>query len=250
MRYALLVLILFCATSLFAQNTTSVTRRVQINQNTTVKDEKGTVYPYIIWSAMAKSGEYGLKPLDPKTMSDTSTFILYKLTDEQIQTKKAMQANLPKPAESAVFKVGDKLWPFSDKDMNGERVDSKKLMGKVLVINFWFIGCPPCREEIPDLNGLVDDYKDNKDVVFVAIALDGASDLEDFLKTKPFKYHMMYDGRFLAKRYGVTSYPTNVVIDTQGKIAFSSTGGYPGNVKWMKEAINTSLTNKTKEAAN
>ena len=53
-------------------------------------------------------------------------------------------------------------------------------------MNFWFINCPPCRAEIPELNKLVDSFKTNDKVVFIAVALDDKQSLETFLEQSPF----------------------------------------------------------------
>jgi thiol-disulfide isomerase/thioredoxin len=91
-----------------------------------------------------------------------------------------------KPAESEQFHLGDDFKPFNERDINNENLTLKKMKGKVFVINFWFIGCPPCCKEIPELNTLVDHYKDNKDVVFIAICLDQADAIGSFIKVIPF----------------------------------------------------------------
>ena len=57
---------------------------------------------------------------------------------------------------------------FIEHTMDGTKVDLEKLRGKVVVLNLWFINCPNCVEEIKLLNKLVDDYRDNKDVIFLA----------------------------------------------------------------------------------
>jgi len=40
------------------------------------------------------------------------------------------------------------------------------------------------------------------------------------------------DGRDYAALFKITSYPTNVVIDKDGKVVFHSTGGWPDNPYW------------------
>lgn len=110
-----------------------------------------------------------------------------------------------------------------------------------MVVNFWFIKCPPCRAEIPDLNELVEEYKDNKDVIFVAVGLDPWFELKDFLSEHPFKYHLVTDGRYYATERNVNSYPTNVVIDRNGKVAFQSMGDSMAIGIWMKKSVDAAL---------
>ena len=45
---------------------------------------------------------------------------------------------------------------FKVKTIGGKRLTLAELQGKVVVINFWFIGCAPCISEMPALNKLVD----------------------------------------------------------------------------------------------
>ena len=125
--------------------------------------------------------------------------------------------------------------------MHGTKYQLKQLIGKVVVLNFWFINCPPCRQEIPDLNDMVDSYKDNKDVVFIAIALDQRYDLEQFLKTSPYHYNIIDNGRYIASQYGVTLYPTHVVIDRTGKVLFHTSGLSGGTIPWLKKSIASAL---------
>jgi hypothetical protein len=67
--------------------------RVQLNQNSVVKDSSGAVYPYIIWNAMMRSGEYSLR--SKNVGADSAVFFLVKRTQQQ---RDAFMANMPKPA--------------------------------------------------------------------------------------------------------------------------------------------------------
>lgn len=216
------------------------------NETSLVKDSDGVVYPYLVWHKLMQSGDYSLS-----YRTNGAEPIMYMLVKRTQQEKEMMMASMPKPKDSDTFKTGDVFKPFKDKDLSGQKIGIKELAGKVIVLNFWFIGCPPCRAEIPDLKKLSEIYKDNKDVIFVAIALDEGYDVKDFVKTNPLgEYHLLYSGRYLAGKYGVKFYPTNVVIGRDGKVAFSSQGGWPGNANWMQKTIDQALKESvTKMAA-
>jgi thiol-disulfide isomerase/thioredoxin len=203
----------------------------------TVKDSSGTVYPTNIVESLLMSGKYGIR-----VIHNTNEAILYELSEKERESR---ELKAPKPKESNFFREGDVFPSFKERDMKGNKYNLKELAGKVVVLNFWFINCPPCRREIPDLNDVVDKYKDNKDVVFLAIALDQKSDLEDFLKISPYKYNIVDDGRFTAQKYNINLYPTHVVIDKQGKILFHTSGLSSGTVPWLKKSIEAGLNNTT-----
>jgi peroxiredoxin len=109
---------------------------------------------------------------------------------------------------------------FSVRTIDGKTIDQAALKGKVLVLNFWFIGCPGCMEEIPKLNRLAAKYAGNRDVVFLALALDTPRALAEFTKKSAFNYLHSGDARETMELFGVRTYPRNVVIGKDGKIAY------------------------------
>lgn len=207
----------------------------KLDASTVVRDSSGMVYPYAIWTALLSKG-YIIKAIDPK--NEASEMLLVKLSEEE-QEKRL--SKMPPPRESLYFKTGEEFRPFKVKDMKFETINLKEAKGKIVVLNFWFINCPPCRQEMPDLNAMVDAFAGNDKVLFVSIALDSRSQLEDFLKQSPFKYKVIDDGRFLADKYGIKSYPTHVIIDPEGKVAFHTSGLATQTVYWLKKSINELL---------
>jgi thiol-disulfide isomerase/thioredoxin len=214
------------------------------NENSIVKDTSGMVFPYAVWSKMFSTGNYNL--MQTYVKPDSGTYFLIKKSQQQ---KDAMMARIPKPEESKQFISGTAFSPFKERDMNNVKLDLNKMPGKVIVLNFWFIGCPPCRAEIPDLNEMADKYKNNPDVIFIAVALDPSYDLKDFLKDHPLNYHVIDNGRYIADKYGVHLYPTNVVIDRDSKVAYSSEGGHMNNIYWMEKTIDAALASPQKTTA-
>lgn len=197
-----------------------------------VIDSSGMKYPAFLWQRMLQTGDYWLKPLDP-SKQDTP-FLLVEYTVEQ---KNAYFARLPKPAESTFFKTGQVIKPFKIRDINGKKLEAKDWAGKTLVFNYWFIGCPPCRAEIPELNRLALKYKDDPDVIFVAFALDGASEVEDFVKTNPFAYRLVTNADDYAHLFNIHLYPTNVVIDKEGKVRLHYVSSVANGPYWMDKTI-------------
>lgn len=212
-----------------------VTIKTTLDESSVVKDSSGFQYPYAIWQKLMQSGNYGIRSAGNKPATE---FLLFTLSDAE--KAKRMEA-LPKPRETDVFKTGTKPGNFRFTDLDGNKFNLKELGGKVVVLNFWFINCGPCRKEIPDLNRLVLKYKDNPDVVFLAIGLDSRSEIKDFIKKSPFLYHLTENGRYLAQAYGVTGYPTHVVLDQSSKVAFHTSGLAYNTVYWIDKSIALAL---------
>lgn len=136
--------------------------------------------------------------------------------------------------------IGKKSPKFYVRTINNKKISSKKMLGnKVVVLNFWFHTCPPCKKEIPKLNELQNQYKDDDEVTFIAIGLDDKTTINKFLKQHPIDYDIVDDGRWLANKFEITSYPTNIIIDKNGVIQFFEIG-YKSSIKGL-------MTNKIDE---
>ena len=114
---------------------------------------------------------------------------------------------------------GKKAPHFTAKTMEGEKISSKKLKGKILVLNFWFTRCTPCVKEMPNLNKAQTYFKNDKDVVFLSFCLDDEKKIGRLLKDHPFQYKICPEARDIANRFRIQGYPANVIVDRQGKIA-------------------------------
>jgi len=122
---------------------------------------------------------------------------------------------------------------FAALDMAGQKVDTNELKGKVVVLNLWFINCPNCVEEIKMLNALVDQYKDNNNVVFLGLAASRKPDLEKFFIKNPFKYRNIPNATMIIiSKFGTPDksgelsvpFPMHYVLDREGKIVTKAQG--------------------------
>lgn len=223
--------ILFILLTLSAIAHAQVFRRSVLNENTIVKDSAGAQLPYSVWRDLLGTGNYILKRINPK---DTTAYYISKIGAGQ---KRLMAATMPRPAESKFFTTGQKIESFTCRDIAGNKLKLKDLEGKVVVLNFWFIGCPPCRAEIPELNQLALKYANDPDVVFIAIGLDYKSEIKKFTETNPFGYHLVEDGRLYADLYKINLYPTNVVLNKQGQVVFHASGFGSNTPVWLGRSI-------------
>jgi peroxiredoxin len=122
---------------------------------------------------------------------------------------------------------------FTAAAMDGSEIDTSELRGKVVVFNLWFINCPNCVEEITKLNQLVDEYKDQKDVVFIGLAASKRPELEKFLTKHPFKYKVVPNAQILIlSKFGTPDkngdidvpFPMHYVIDRKGNVVLKIQG--------------------------
>lgn len=110
--------------------------------------------------------------------------------------------------------------------IDGDTIELKKLKGKVVVLNFWFIECAPCIAEIPALNKLAEEYK-SEEIVFIAPSRSTKKAIVDeFLPEHTFMFRIVPDCKNMTDLYKVYfGWPMTYVLDKKGKVKFVKVGG-------------------------
>lgn len=121
--------------------------------------------------------------------------------------------------------VGCEAPNFTASTLAGEDIELFELKGKIVVLNFWFIACPPCRAEMPGLKQLADTYGSRDDVVLLALATDKQDALTKFLQKEKIGFEVVPEARDIADLYRITGFPTTMVLDKEGKVFSVHIGG-------------------------
>jgi peroxiredoxin len=129
---------------------------------------------------------------------------------------------------------------FSVISLDGQKLDLAALKGKVVVLKFWSIACPPGKAEMDGLNSLVSEFKD-KEVVFIAFATDQENELREFLKTKAFNYQIIPNAETIHQKYNINLWPTHIILNREGKIAQRITSGGMNRHDELRRLINLAL---------
>ncbi len=120
----------------------------------------------------------------------------------------------------------------------GEKVNMEQFRGKVIFLNFWATWCPPCIAEMPGINKLYQDVK-NDNVEFIMLSVD-----QNFEKAKKFKDRKDYGFEIyraagpIPQMYSTRSIPTTYVIDADGNLALTHLGMGDFDTKDFKKFLN------------
>jgi len=123
---------------------------------------------------------------------------------------------------------------FTLKKLDGGTVTLSALRGKVVVLDFWATWCGPCQASFPFLQKVYEKYKDNPDVVILAMdtwervkadAREGV--VRKFIENHGYTFPVVFDDNEVEK-YGVEGIPTKFLIDKKGMIQFKDVGFYTG----------------------
>jgi cytochrome c biogenesis protein CcmG/thiol:disulfide interchange protein DsbE len=104
--------------------------------------------------------------------------------------------------------------------LDGSRLSLSDLRGQVVVLNFWTTWCPPCADELPDLEALWSEYQ-AQGVVFVGIAVqEEKAEVREMGSRFGLTYPLGLDPEErIATPYGITGVPETFMIDPQGQAA-------------------------------
>src|SRR5215813_2598755 len=149
---------------------------------------------------------------------------LLKAHDAYLKEREERLAKLDPPNINTG--VGDTLkFTLTKLDGSPLRLDAHR--GKVIVMNFWATWCGPCLTEMPLFEKTIAKYKNDKDVVFLAITTDEDRELVGpFLKQYKFNLPVAY-AEYLNEHFAVSSIPTTIILDSKGEIAFRQAGFNP-----------------------
>ncbi len=123
--------------------------------------------------------------------------------------------------------MGCPMPEFSVETIDGKSLNPNVLQGKIVVMNFWFESCPPCRNDLPGLNRLVEYFK-NEEVVFIAFGRDRKESIQAFIEKEPFNYlHVAdcFNNGILDQFCSLGGFPANMVFDKNGKLVYLASGG-------------------------
>lgn len=127
------------------------------------------------------------------------------------------------------IKIGQEAPNFSLPDPSGKKISLSSFRGKYVLVDFWASWCKPCRMENPNVVNAYNAYK-NKNFTVVGVSLDKKKEAWlDAIKTDGLTWDHVSDLQFwesaVVPLYGISSIPTNMLLDPQGKVVATGLRG-------------------------
>lgn len=140
---------------------------------------------------------------------------------------------------SVSYEIGDTVESFTMKKYFGDGDATYTLQddlddGKIIVLNFWYIGCQPCQEELPDFGELAAEYPDDISLVVIhssTVNTNLTAALENYVKNYmgwefwaynnvSFTLDNSDDDSMYYAFNGKNTYPMTVVLDREGVVCY------------------------------
>ena len=131
--------------------------------------------------------------------------------------------------------------PFKLEDQLGNVMENQSLKGKIVIMDFWFLGCPTCWSKFPKLQAFYNEYKsDDRIAIFAVNKLmkrDEPNDIFSSIENKGYDFPVVLGSNNTIESYGIDYYPTVIIIDQKGSLVFK------GSIEKAKSEVARMLDN-------
>jgi len=127
----------------------------------------------------------------------------------------------------SLFAISVNAVELSLTDLNGKESKLSDHLGKWVVVNYWATWCPPCREEMPELQAFHDNHFETDGVVLgLNTEVISGADIKEFLEDYFVSYPNSRVGPVSNTEFGkVPGLPTTFLISPEGNVEARQVGG-------------------------
>lgn len=132
--------------------------------------------------------------------------------------------------------AGELAADFNLLDLAGNTVSLSSQRGKVVFLNVWATWCGPCREEMPAMEVLFNEFKSRKDFVMLAVSEDqrGHEVVGPYVAKNGYHFPILLDPENrIGQSYDVTGVPETFIIDRKGRIVAHHMGAFD----WSRDDV-------------
>lgn len=196
----------------------------------------------LFWQGLMKDDVYGTILVENHDTPLSKEALAYAIPVEDIENgeailEKAKSVNMVpcKIFSDLKIRIGDEFPDFCEYDSKGKSWTKEDFKGKKVLINFWYSGCGPCRQEMPEMGKWV---RKHRDFLFIAATYEDDEIVRKVVKENKFRFHQLFGAVNLHDAVGVSCYPLTIILDEDGKVVLIEEGTTP--VQWQRilDALN------------
>ena len=109
--------------------------------------------------------------------------------------------------------------------------------GKIVFINFWATWCKPCVQEMPSIQNLYDNMKD-EDIVFLIVSRENIETVQSFIEKEQYNFPVYHlPEKDLPNVFKTNGIPATFILDREGVIVYK----HVGSANWDDESCRSFL---------
>ena len=126
----------------------------------------------------------------------------------------------------AGFRAGYRAPDFTLQNLDGDEVNLSDFQGKLVMVNFWFVDCVPCEDEMPHIQAVSKSWSEELTVLAIN-RWESAEKVQGFVDSKSLTFPVLIDSsEEIHDAYNVSKWPTTFFIDTEGIIQEIQAGAF------------------------
>jgi peroxiredoxin len=146
------------------------------------------------------------------------------------------------PTAQASIATASPAPDFTLKSLAGPNLRLQEQRGKVVLLNFWATWCGPCREEMPQLNKLYEKYRPSGFTLLGVNVDEDSRNAAGIAGQMGVSFPVLLDSdKRVAKLYDLSSMPSTVLIDRDGRVRFLHRGYRSGTENEYDQQIRALL---------
>jgi peroxiredoxin len=162
--------------------------------------------------------------------------ILDESSPEDTRVRQAVQKEMKMLEARKKLSPGSPAIAFPEdaRTLDGKEISLSDYRGKVVLIDFWATWCKPCRNEMPNVMELYEEFSDDGFVI-IGVSLDRTREaLVSYIEEKDIEWPQIYDGQGgrIATSYAVSAIPATFLLNRKGEILHRDLRG-----KALEEAV-------------
>jgi thiol-disulfide isomerase/thioredoxin len=168
-------------------------------------------------SSDANSLMESAKSILDQALTTTNDSTIKSLLNDKISSHEQIKNSITEDSIWLAKTIDKKAVAWKLKDLNEKIHSLKQYKGKVVILDFWYRGCPWCIRAMPMINQIAESFK-NSPVAVLGMNVDKNKDDALFVVDKMKLIYPSLQAAGIDKKYGVTGFPTLFVIDKRGII--------------------------------
>lgn len=138
----------------------------------------------------------------------------------------AMSVISPTDHSKANYKIGSTMGDFTLTDTDGISYTLSELLKQkdLVILNFWFVNCNPCKAEFPYFEAINEKYSNVQ--LLTMNHIDKEADILALREQMGVTFPMIVENIGFRQGFGINAYPTTVFISSSGKILKIQVGDF------------------------
>lgn len=140
---------------------------------------------------------------------------------EQIVAQQPATGQVQLPTGGPPLQVGDQPYEFALQGLDGQTVTLSQFIGQPILVNFWATWCGPCRIEMPEIQAVWQEYRDDGLVVLALDQDESAPEVQAYFDELGLTFTPLLDeGSDTAQNFGLQgTLPASVFINPDGEVS-------------------------------